>query len=101
MTTKSSLHTGASTVEDQWHDEDDVSEHNFDSDHATRRTTHDYLSTSLVAGRNITLADVVVEETPVQVIQERLKLHAARVRFRFNSHGIVDPRAELKARKKR
>ena len=66
-----------------------------------KRTYHHYLSTSLVFERNITLADVNVEETPLEVIVDRLKLYQARVRFHVNNYGIIDPRAELRNLKKK
>ena len=68
LTTRSSLHTGLSTADDPLDVESEMSEHNFCSDHRQHNPIHEYLSTSLISSSDITLADVIAEETSNAVI---------------------------------
>lgn len=81
--------------------EDSASQHSFASAeehvHDRRRV---YLTTSLVTGRNITLADVIVEECDLRRLHERIVRATSLARDHENPFGIVDPRAILKQRLK-
>jgi hypothetical protein len=78
--------------------EDSASEHSFAETRWYHKSLHLYLSTTLVSQANITLADVMVEETGRGVIRERLSRLEAQSKRKRNPYGIVDPRSELKAK---
>lgn len=99
QSTRSTLHTRAAADDDFEADDDDLSEHDFTADHRSHHAKHEYVSTNLIVDMNITLADVIEEETSQAVITERLQMHQARVRFRSNPFGIIDPRAEYRVKK--
>ena len=77
--------------------EDSASQHSFASaEEHVRDRRHVYLSTSLVTARNITLADVIVEECDIRRLHERIVRATAQARDHLNPYGIIDPRAILK-----
>lgn len=79
--------------------EDSASQHSFASvEEHVRDRRHVYLSTSLVTGSNITLADVIVEECDLRRLHERIIRATTQARDHSNTYGIVDPRAILKQR---
>lgn len=79
--------------------EDSASQHSFASiEENVRERRHVYLSTSLVTARNITLADVIVEEFDLRRLKERITRATTHARDHSNTYGIVDPRAILKQR---
>jgi len=79
--------------------EDSASEHSFASvEEHVRDRRHVYLSTSLVTTRNITLADVIVEECDLRRLRERIMRATTQARDHSNTYGVVDPRAILKQR---
>jgi hypothetical protein len=92
--TSSSKHVKSSTAVDHEEDIDSLSEHSFGHAPRDHKKDHDYLSTNLVAGRDLTLADVISEELPLHTIMERVDLAKARVSFRHNPFGDVDPKAQ-------
>jgi hypothetical protein len=49
-----------------------------------------------VTTRNITLADVIVEECDIRRLHERIVRATAQARDHLNTYGIIDPRAILK-----
>ena len=75
-----------------------MSDHSFEKERMSHRKEHLYLTTNLVTGLNITLADVVAEEVSRNEILNRIAIQQARSRFRENPYGRVDPRAEYKAK---
>lgn len=76
------------------------SEHSFAGEPRSHKKKHLYLSTTLVTQANITLADVMVEESGRTAIRERLRRIEAASKRKRNPYGIVDPRSELKARQR-
>jgi hypothetical protein len=68
-TTRSTLHTSSAAGEDEWVDEDSMSEYSAEESHHRARPTHHYVATNLVTGRNLTLADVISEEVGPAVIK--------------------------------
>ena len=55
----------------------------------------------MVTSKNISLADVMTEEVTKEIVVQRVQVSASRARFRSNTFGQVDPRGELKSRKKK
>jgi hypothetical protein len=51
-----------------------------------------------VTTRNITLADVIVEECDLRRLRERIMRATTQARDHSNTYGVVDPRAILKQR---
>lgn len=78
--------------------EDSSSEHSFVEGRKYHQRPHLYLSTTLVTQANITLADVMVEESDRGAIRERLKQLEKVSRSKHNPYGIIDPRSVLKAK---
>lgn len=99
--TRSTSHQETSTVVDIYESEESISVHSFDSVASKHARTYDYLTTNLVTGHNLTLADVITEEASHAVIHQRFEVAASKGRFRSNPFGQVDPRAELKDLKQR
>ena len=95
------MHDESSTGFEHYLSDNSLSVHSFESDHRSHNRVYDYLSTSLVTGRNITLADVITEDATAAIIHQRQEVAASKSRFRSNPFGVVDPRAELKLRKQR
>ena len=100
-TARSTLHYESSIGFEHYMSDNSLSVHSFDSDHRSHNRVYDYLSTCLVTGRNITLADVITEDATPAIIHQRLEVAAAKSRFRPNPFWVVDPRAELKMLKQR
>ena len=75
-----------------------MSDHSFEKERMSHRKEHLYLTTNLVTGLNITLADVIAEEVSRNEILNRIAIQQARSRFRENPYGRVDPRAEYKVK---
>jgi hypothetical protein len=71
QTTKPS--TGADIKDDheEWLDENSQSNHSFDYQYCEKLSRREYISTSLVTGRNISLADVIVENVTRHIMEER------------------------------
>lgn len=61
-TAPSTMHNASSTGVEHQLSDDSLSVHSFDSDHRVHNRVYEYLSTNLVTGRNITLADVITED---------------------------------------
>ena len=70
--TSSFKHAKSSTAADYEEDKESLSEHSFDDPAPRHNMEHEYLSTNLVAGRDLTMADVISEEVPLQTIKERV-----------------------------
>ena len=100
-TARSTMLGESAAAEEQYPSDDSLSVHSFASDHRKHSRVYDYLSTSIVASRNITLADVITEDATPAIIHQRHEVAAAKGRFRSNPFGVVDPRAELKLRRRR
>ena len=97
-TAPSTMHDASSVGVEEWFSDDSQSVHSFESDHRWHTPVYEYLSTNLITGCNITLADVITEEATPGIIHQRMEVAAAKARFRSNPFGVVDPRAELKLR---
>lgn len=80
--------------------EGSASEHSFAERTRSQAKPHLYMGTTLVTQANITLADVMVEESGRRAIRERLSRLEALSKRKRNPYGIVDPRTELKARQR-
>ena len=50
--------------------------YSFESDHHIHHTCHEYLTTNLVSGRNLTLADLITEEASHDYIHQRYEVAA-------------------------
>ena len=61
-TAPSTVQNASSTDVEHQLSDDSLSDNSFDSDHRSHNRAYEYLSTNLVAGRNITLADVSAED---------------------------------------
>ena len=56
------------------------------------------MSTNFVWQKDITLADVIIEEVKVEHMLERLNTVALKHRFRFHRFHVSDPRQIFKER---
>ena len=77
-TAPSTIHEASSLGVEQSVSDDSFSVHSFDSDHRSHTRVYEYLSTNLVTGRNITLADVITEDASPAIIRQRHEVAAAR-----------------------
>ena len=68
LTTRASMNATSSTAFDQYLSEDSSSVHSFASDAKKEAPCKLYVSTNLITGRNITLADVIAEEVTLDLI---------------------------------
>jgi hypothetical protein len=75
-----------------------VDEHQGEGAKSREGTEHDYVSTNLVWQKDITLADVIIEEVKVEHMLERLNTVALKHRFRFHRFHVSDPRQIFKER---
>ena len=73
-----------------------MSDHSFEKELMSHHKEHLYLTTNLVTGLNITLADVVAEEVSRNEILNRIAIQQARSSCRENPYERVDPRAEYR-----
>jgi len=62
LTTRSTAEGDHAVIEEDFVSEDSDSVHSFNLHHEDRRKKHIYISTNLVTGTNLTLADVISEE---------------------------------------
>jgi hypothetical protein len=92
MLKRSFTNSHASTAATHLDEEDDASEHSFDHNKGRHDHKKSYSSTNLIASRNITLADVIVEEATSELINERHVQAAHHARNCVNPYGVVDPR---------
>ena len=83
LSTTAATNTSQLHVDDYWLSDESLSQHSYDSPRPERRhRTYDYLSTNLVTGSYLTLADVVAESVLKETIHERQHMAAARCRFK-------------------
>ena len=101
QTTKPSTGAGEIEGEDDWFSEDSDSHHSFDVQYQEKLAHREYISTSLVTGRNISMADVITEQVTKRMIEDREEIARNRCRFRRCLYGQEDPRAVLKDRRKK
>ena len=76
--------------------DESLSDASFEIGHSRNRLTHLYVTTNLVTGQNITLADVITEEFTKKDIVKRVARQRLRSMFRDNPYGRVDPRTAYK-----
>ena len=67
--------------------EDSLSHHSFDFEQRSHKAAYQYVSTTLVTSRNISLADVMTEVVTKEMVVERIQVAASRVKFRYNPFG--------------
>jgi len=90
----------ASTTADMFAEESDYSEV---SDHKSKnRHNHNgaYFSTKLITEKNLTLADVEVEQLTSSMLRDMRTWLTAKCRDKRSFFGIVDPKAELNSKKR-
>ena len=81
------------TIEDElFLSDESISDESFEMGHPRNRLSHLYVTTNLVTGQNITLADVITEEVTKKEIVKRVSRQKLRSMFRENPYGRVDPR---------
>ena len=79
--------------------ESSASDHSFAPGRYREKKKVAYLSTSLVTGTNITLADVIVEEVGAALVSDRIERVIVHCVAASCSFGIVDARQAFKERK--
>ena len=67
--------------------ENSGSNHSFDIQYQEKLAHREYISTNLVTGRNISMADVITENVTKRMIDEREEIAVTRGRFRRCSYG--------------
>lgn len=73
--------------EEDWLDENSDSNHSFDDQYVEKLAAREYISTNLVASRNISMADVITEQVTKHLMEQREKVALARGRFRTCNYG--------------
>ena len=97
--TMGSRHALHSSRAQEFLSESSASDHSFAPGRYREKKKVAYLSTSLVTGTNITLADVIVEEVGAALVSDRIERVIAHCGAVSCSFGIVDARQAFKERK--
>lgn len=93
-------HAESLTAIDDQSSEGEESVNSFEMDRPQKKKHNEYISTNLITGRNLTLADVQTDVLDKKAMMQKISQLSRNGVFRVNTHGMIDPRTIVKTRMK-
>lgn len=93
-------HAESLTAIDDQSSEGEESVNSFEMDRPQKKKHNEYISTNLITGRNLTLADVQTDVLDKKAMMQKISQLSRNGVFRVNTHGMIDPRSIVKTRTK-